>query len=69
MRYSDRYCTHNNFSYKNTDKQVIIQHSAMGTGKTYQVRDLLKEYSDQYPRVLVFSPRRIFAKNMTNDLN
>jgi len=41
----------------------------MKTGKTYQVRQLLEHQGDKYPRVLVFSPRRIFAKNMTNDLN
>lgn len=67
--YYHQYCRPNQFIEDQKQNQYIIQHSAMKTGKTYQVRQLLEHQGDKYPRVLVFSPRRIFAKNMTNDLN
>lgn len=52
--------------FTNTRNCICIK-SAMGTGKTSRIKDYI--VANEVGRVIILSPRQIFAQNLTNDLN
>jgi hypothetical protein len=55
--------------YPYTKFKCIIVQSPMGTGKTYQIAQMLKSIDVLNKRILVLAPRRCFAKSITGELN
>jgi hypothetical protein len=49
------------------NRNCLCIKSAMGTGKTSRIKDYIIE--NNVRRVIILSPRQIFAQNLTNDLN
>ena len=59
--YSSRYARPYEFQ-----KPILIHQSAMGSGKTYQIMEHLKENPD-VKRVLILSPRRSFSREKVSE--
>lgn len=49
------------------NRNCLCIKSAMGTGKTSRIKDYIIE--NNVRRIIILSPRQIFAQNLTNDLN
>ena len=49
--------------------ECIIAMSPMGSGKSYQIGNMLNNIDISNKKVLVLSPRRLFASSITGDLN
>ena len=46
--------------YEFKDSKILVHQSAMGSGKTYQIIDLIKKNKDIF-RIIIISPRRSFS--------
>ena len=55
--------------YPYTKYECIIAMSPMGSGKSYQIGNMLNNIDITNKKVLVLSPRRLFAASITGDLN
>ena len=55
--YNTRYCK----PFEMDDYDIIVSQAPMGSGKTFQMKELLKQ-KNKYKKVLVLSPRQTFSK-------